>query len=435
MNNRKKKIFKVGLIGASLNTGNRGVSALAASLVKIIKTCEPESEISFFIGSRSADPQIFKISNATIKTKTVNFRLSPRANIQEHLFWIFLLACFQKLIPIKRIKEKIIHANTFLSQMYISDLVGDIRGGDSFSDIYGILKFVERCIPALIAIFLNKKLTLLPQTYGPYNSRISKVIASYIISKSFQVLSRDRTGVDFIKNFLKNRSKNLTIGFCPDVAFMLDSIKPDSIHIEPSIDMKQTRLIIGFNVSGLMYNGGYTKSNMFGLKFDYKELIVKLLEILLQKTKADILLIPHTFGPPGNINSDPDACKDVMKHSNKSYKNKVHMVVSEYNQSEIKGIIGLCDFFIGSRMHACIAALSQGIPTVGIAYSKKFLGVFDSIGSGNTVIDARSEDEESIISKILESFYKRDEISVEIIKNVDTAQRTIMSTFKKITSF
>ena len=45
-----------------------------------------------------------------------------------------------------------------------------------------------------------------------------------------------------------------------------------------------------------------------------------------------------------------------------------------------KAVIGQCDFFIGSRMHACIAALSQGVPCVGVAYSMKFAGVFDTVG-------------------------------------------------------
>jgi hypothetical protein len=46
--------------------------------------------------------------------------------------------------------------------------------------------------------------------------------------------------------------------------------------------------------------------------------------------------------------------------------------------------------FIGSRMHACIAALSQGVPTVGLAYSDKFRGVFESLGLERLVADLRA---------------------------------------------
>ncbi len=36
-----------------------------------------------------------------------------------------------------------------------------------------------------------------------------------------------------------------------------------------------------------------------------------------------------------------------------------------------------CRFFIGSRMHACIFALSSAVPTIGLAYQPKFFGLFE----------------------------------------------------------
>ena len=73
----------------------------------------------------------------------------------------------------------------------------------------------------------------------------------------------------------------------------------------------------------------------------------------------------------------------------REFTGRIHMLHGEHDQHAVKGIIGLCSFFIGSRMHACIAALSQGIPTVAVAYSKKFMGVFESAGMGHMVVDAR----------------------------------------------
>jgi colanic acid/amylovoran biosynthesis protein len=73
--------------------------------------------------------------------------------------------------------------------------------------------------------------------------------------------------------------------------------------------------------------------------------------------------------------------------------------------------VNLCDFFIGSRMHSCIAALSQNIPCIGIAYSKKFIGVFSSISLNESVIDARNMSEKEIINKCFELFKNQQEIS------------------------
>src|SRR3546814_17723345 len=40
-----------------------------------------------------------------------------------------------------------------------------------------------------------------------------------------------------------------------------------------------------------------------------------------------------------------------------------------------KGIIGLCEALVGARTHATIASMSQGLPTVSVAYSRKAWGI------------------------------------------------------------
>lgn len=426
--------YRVCLMGASLDTGNKGVSALCASLIKIMLEVRPDAKIKLFIGNRSSQPQQLKLSDKNVSLEVVNFRMSPKAQLERNLLWIFFLACLQKIMPISVLREKIIHGNSCLHELEQADLIGDIRGGDSFSDIYGLRGFVMASLPVIIVILLGKKLVLLPQTHGPFNAFWAKKIGCFIVSHAYRVCSRDLAGIDYIKELIGAQGTKNPVLFCPDVAFKLDSIKPENIDIQPSLDQKMISPLIGINVNGLMYNGGYTEKNMFSLKVDYKILVRNLIEKLLQETDARILLIPHTFGLSGSINSDPDASLKVLSLLKSKYGNRMHMVVSEHDQSGMKGVIGLCDFFIGSRMHACIAGLSQCIPTIGIAYSKKFLGVFDSIGSGNTVLDARTLDEATIIKKVLYAYQKRDELRKSIEGNITEAQRRIDSVFKKLVS-
>jgi hypothetical protein len=58
-----------------------------------------------------------------------------------------------------------------------------------------------------------------------------------------------------------------------------------------------------------MFNGGYTRDNMFGLQLDYPEFLKQLAEQLLKAPKRRLLLIPHTFAPKGSVESDPHACE------------------------------------------------------------------------------------------------------------------------------
>lgn len=108
------------------------------------------------------------------------------------------------------------------------------------------------------------------------------------------------------------------------------------------------------------------------------------------------------------------------------------MIAGEYDQHTIKGIIGRCDFFIGSRMHACIAALSQKIPTAAVAYSKKFKGVFDSIDVGNLVIDAREMETQEAVDMIAAMFDDRAQIEKILQVQIDNAQRQQLEIFWKI---
>jgi polysaccharide pyruvyl transferase WcaK-like protein len=82
-------------------------------------------------------------------------------------------------------------------------------------------------------------------------------------------------------------------------------------------------------------------------------------------------------------------------------------------------------------MHACIAALSQGIPTVGVAYSRKFVGVFESIGAGDMVADARTITADEIINKILTGLEHRTNLKIKLL-NIDNAKNQLKHTFQSI---
>jgi colanic acid/amylovoran biosynthesis protein len=413
-------------MGASVDTNNRGVSALAVSLVKLFRKVNPGSELSFILASRTSKPQEIVFPEQILRIPTIRCRHSFKSDPRDHIIILFLAALFVRCIPFKKTKRAISRFFPVLKEMMNADLIADIQGGDSFSDIYGLGRFFDNISLPILAILLKRRIVLLPQTYGPYNSRTSQIFARWIIKNAAKVYSRDRQGFAVIDELFSNRKK-VTIEFSPDVAFMLDPINVEKPVVTPVL-MKDNDFLIGMNINGLMYNGGYTKENMFGLKVDYKTLVKDIIELLL-KRNVRILLIPHTFGAPENVNSDPYASKLVMEQFPGE---KVHLLEGEYNQSELKGIISMCNFFIGSRMHACIGALSQGIPTLGIAYSGKFNGVFESIGIGELVIDCRKLDADSIKSSVLLQFDNRNEYCKQIKSKVDDAKEKIIAAFSDL---
>jgi len=431
-NGTSRKI-SVCLMGATLDTQNMGVSALAASLIKIFHETEDAVHITILTGVKSNKPQELVLQDKKISVEVANYRLSPKARFNEHLFVIFALACIYRCLPIGFVRKWILKKNTWLRTLHDADVIADVRGGDSFSDIYGLGKMIIGTMPSLTALFLKKELTLLPQTYGPYKSAFSRIIARFILNRATMILSRDRYSIESLKELLGKAYSDKNIKYCPDVAFTLDAILPDKVAIEPELLEGNENLLIGFNVNGLMYNGGYTRRNMFGLKLDYRLLVPELIELITSRTNASILLIPHTFGEKGSVNSDSEAIETVLKMLRPDTIRRTKVVKGKYNQNELKAIIGECDFFIGSRLHSCIASISQGIPTIGVAYSKKFIGVFDSAGIRDTVVDGRIMDNDSACRMIMKSYEERTAIANNINKKIAVVKEQIYSIFMELT--
>jgi polysaccharide pyruvyl transferase WcaK-like protein len=102
----------------------------------------------------------------------------------------------------------------------------------------------------------------------------------------------------------------------------------------------------------------------------------------------------------------------------------------QYNQSEVKWVIGKCDWFCGMRMHATIAALSSGVPTAALAYSGKTMGVFASVGVEDAVVDARKESTAAAAELLLERWHTRNALAQRLnarLGDVVSAARDQMS--------
>ncbi len=415
-------------MGASLESGNRGVAALGASLIKLVSEGDEKVAITFLLGRKA--PTFFELRAPGGKRRfpVINYRLTPRAPLGEQLGVILLLAAIYRWVPLQSVRRRIARHPWFRAILE-ADWVGDIRGGDSFSDIYGLKRFVAASLAVISVIWVKGGIVLLPQTCGPFSSRLSRVLARYILHRATVLLCRDSESLAVIESLTRGRRRGR---FCPDVAFALDSLPPDELQSEPPLKLADDEILIGLNPSGLLYYGGYNRNNMFGLSLNYREFLRLVILRFLADARHRILIIPHTFAPPESVESDLTAGRKIRELLPETLRNRVHLVTSDYDQSEIKGVIGRCQFLIGSRMHACIAALSQGIPAVGVAYSRKFHGVFDSVGAAQWVIDGRGTTTTDAVEKCLALFRDRHELGAILARNLPAARQQLNVVFSQL---
>lgn len=430
INNNKVKVC---LLGASFDTDNLGVSALAASTIRCVSRQWPGADIVLLNYGRSNGQQNVKIAARTIRIRLLNMRFSKRILRTNHIARLLAVAFLLRLLPNSHAKARIIRRSPHLEAIAKADVIAGISAGDSFSDLYGMKRLMYVTLPLLLVVFLDKPLVLLPQTYGPFDTLLSKKIARFLLSRATTVYSRDKASIKDVQKLLGKARSNGHLLFSPDLAFALERYKPKVIDVGSLLSVKTSESVtIGLNISGLLYSGGYTRNNMFGLKADYKQVLYTIIGELMQNDRVLLLLVPHVVGADQNVESDKAACSKVYEQTIEKYANRIFLTRGTYDQSEIKYVISLCDFFIGSRMHACIAALSQSIPAVGLAYSKKFQGVFETVGAGDLVMDMRHAETEEILTAITNAFERR-EISARHLKAViPKIQQQVLNIFEGV---
>lgn len=424
--------MKVCLLGATFETGNMGVSALTAGIIESIIHNDPKAEIILLDAGKERTSYKFKTSDHEVSIRLVNMKFSKKIYLSNHVIMLILQSLLFSIIPSRMIRERLLSGNQILNYICSSDYVASINGGDSFSDIYGLKRFFFVVLPQFLILFLKKPLILLPQTIGPFEGKMTRFLARYILENARTIYSRDYIGLNEARELMREKYQSQKLQFCHDVGFVIPPLKPKKMDLDGLLESAERKNdVTGLNVSGLLYMGGYTTKNMFGLKTDYKELIYDLIDLLINKKQVTVLIVPHVFG---FIDPECDnlVSEKIYAELKPKYQDRLFLARGHYNQNEIKCIIGMCNFFIGSRMHACIAALSQGIPAVGIAYSKKFKGVFETVGLQHLVADPRSLGKEEIFAIIDHSIEDRKNISTMLQKLMPEVRQEILNLFKNI---
>ena len=428
-----KEKINILLLGATLETKNMGVNILAEGAVKCILRQWPNAKISILDYGYQPKSYSLNIYGRAIEIPLINLRFSKKFYLKNNVARLLITVILALFCPFAGIREKFLKKNPYISKILDQDLVVAISGGDSFSDIYGIQRLLYVSLPQFLVLALNRNLVLLPQTLGPFKSRLAKFIGRNIITRATRVYSRDRDSIEAIKPLLPERVIRERLRFCYDVGFAVDPSEPKEHGIEEALNLRTYGFqLIGFNVSGLLYRGGYSGSNMFGLKLDYQKAVEEIINFFMRQENTALLLVPHVFGGGSHMESDITACLEVYEKMNEKYKNRFFVAKGHYDHKEIKWVIGQCDFFLGSRMHACIAALSQHIPAVGIAYSRKFKGVFESIGVGDLVADPRQLELDEMLEIIQSAYQKRSETKENLKWKMPEVKKRLDNLFSDI---
>ncbi|MFA6832245.1 MAG: polysaccharide pyruvyl transferase family protein, partial [Bacteroidaceae bacterium] len=251
----------------------------------------------------------------------------------------------------------------------------------------------------------HKSYCLLPQTVGPFSSPTIKVKAVKAIEDADIVMTRDKQSFDYVREIAPLQKQ---VEEYIDVAFFLPYKKKE---------FSKDKIHVGLNISALLWHGGYTRDNQFGLVVDYPSLVRQVIDYFLSLKDVQLHLIPHVVGGERGIENDYAVSYDLCEE----YDNpNITLSPLFLDPAAAKSYISGMDFFMGARMHATIAAFSSGVPVVPMAYSRKFNGLFIDTLDYPHLVDLKVDRPEDTLTKIKDGFAHRDALRKEIKSQNET---------------
>lgn len=375
----KNPELKVGLAWQTLSSTNLGVAALAESQIALAQAAAQRAGVSLsFISFCHSE-----------KNPDV-----PRARG---------IALGDPLSP----KRILLGRTAVLWQLAECAVVLDIGEGDSFSDIYGFKRLFLLSLLKICAVRAGSRLVLSPQTIGPFQGTVAKMLARRAMKGAHRVFARDHLS----KSVLDEMGVDAPTDEVIDVAFRLP--------YERTARAPDGKVHVGLNVSGLLFNGGYTQNNQFGLTVDYAAVVRSLITRFLARDDVVLHLVSHVISPDFPVEDDHAVCARLQSEFPSCV-----LAPAFRSAQEAKSYISSLDFFAGARMHACIGAFSSGVPVVPMAYSRKFNGLFQSVGY-RYLADLKADNESQVVDKVLAGFDQRHALAQDVAQGREIAEKKL----------
>jgi len=395
---------------------NKGSAAQIISTKKILEKYIPEANfllLSQYPSLNAKYCNTFGIQ--TIKNLWADF---PLLNRYGYLYFITIFPLINILLYIlfKLGLNHNILKNSTIKAYIDADIIIDLSG-DSYLDKKGFFSFYLSS-NLLLAIALKKPIILYSQTIGPFK-KILVPFNRFCLNKVNLIMVREKITKSYLE---KIEIKSDKIKLMPDCAFVLDSeppIKIQNLIIEDEKNNKKPIVGISLNVI------------LDSLNKEYTIIMAQTIDYLIKKYDVQVILVPHVIiAHEGCQQDDRDLGKKICNFVNE--KNNIILLNDDYSPEELKGIIGLSTIFIGGRMHANIAALSNNIPTIAISWNNKYEGIMKDLKQEKYVIQLQNLNVNDLKSKIDDLWINKELIQIKLKLKTDEMKMDVIHSGKNI---
>lgn len=238
-----------------------------------------------------------------------------------------------------------------------------VKGGGFLHDysggLIGIYTMYYLTFHIKLALAMNKKVYIMPNSFGPFKSKINKKSLNRLLNKVMIVTARES-----ISSSRKTNGLDREISRFPDLAFFLtDEYSEDKWHeFEKKYDLKENQKYVAITVRPYRF---YQYNNPKEKYTQYKETFIEFSKFLNQKGYIPLFIV-HTTASNDHEN-DWICIEEITKEIEDKESYKI-IRDDSLNCYDLKYIYGHCKYIVGTRFHSVIFSIAKEIPAIAITY-------------------------------------------------------------------
>ena len=373
------------LIIEAYSDANIGSAALVENSVNLLRKIFPAAKLNVLAQSSHA---VEKFSGVPTFPELFSFPFR-QARVKQVL-WLFKNASWMLSCSLAVLSRKICllipeslytfdrRKRVALKLIKEADIVVSV-GAERINDNFYKAIFFSLYVLWIIQAY-GKFLVLFPQTIGPFHFKVTRFLAARVLKDCQVVYLRDEKSARIVKEM---GVKGPLVVNTADVAIMQSALSADQAKVllhDVGVTIGDGPLI---GISAMKWT--YVKVKGSSRYNEYKEAIAKVADKLIKEKDARILFLATNLPVHGCREDDLGAAKEIAQLI--KCNNRVYVLSKLYTPAQMKGIMGLLDMCIVTRMHACIFSTGIFTPTLSINYQFKLHEYMKLMGLGDYTID------------------------------------------------
>ena len=287
----------------------------------------------------------------------------------QNLRWLasLWLAVLARRLGWEGAAPSLFRRNSVICAFHRADLVADLSG-DSYRDRPG--GFAPAHNALLLGVrLLGIPLAIISQSLGPFRW-YNRGITARALNSADSIYLRERSTLAQLEMMGVAGERCL---LAPDVAFALPL--PPTEHLDwiwrRATAGATEKIWIGISMNCLMLD--FTENSRI-----YIDQMTRLARHIHSTCGAGVLLVPHVFHSSALGMDDVVPCRELAHAL--GHPAWLRYLEDDHSPMELKGIISRCEALVAARMHAGIAGLSSGVPTMLLSWSHKYRALLAEIG-------------------------------------------------------